>query len=253
MLNKKLNRIWLIGLGLSLCILCSSVFAPFAYAATQPDKKYTETKRHTDSPFNTHSSYHAFAKPVVLIDVGHGGVDGGTSHKGLLEKDINLAIAQKLYLILRSQGYPAVLNRDKDYALSDDNRWLQSKSRHLKDLAQRKSLTEQLPTALVVSLHVNWAKRADKRGPIVLYQDEGSSYLLAEHIQHSLNRLFCMNRETVYGKPFYLLNKIQPPAVIVETGFISNEQDRAMLSADRGQKNIAEALAEGIIAHLTAW
>jgi N-acetylmuramoyl-L-alanine amidase len=251
--NKKLNKIWLTGLGLSLCILCSAVFAPFTYTAAQPDEKSNEPNKYIDSPSNVHSSYHAFAKPVVLIDVGHGGVDGGTSHKGLLEKDINLAIAQKLYLILRSQGYPAVLNRDKDYALSDDNRWLQSKSRHLKDLAQRKSLTEQLPTALVVSLHVNWTKRTEKRGPIVLYQDEGSSYLLAERIQHSLNRLFCMNRETVYGKPFYLLNKIQHPAVIVETGFISNEQDRAMLSGDRGQKSIAEAVAEGIIAHLTAW
>ncbi|QDY82054.1 N-acetylmuramoyl-L-alanine amidase [Paenibacillus polymyxa] len=251
MFNKKLNRIWLTGLGLSLCILCSSVLAPIAYATTHPDEKGTQSKKHTESPFN--HSYHAFAKPVVLIDVGHGGVDGGTSHKGLLEKDINLAIAQKLYLILRSQGYPAVLNRDKDYALSDDNRWLKSKSRHLKDLAQRKSLTEQLPTALVVSLHVNWAKQSKKRGPIVLYQDEGSSYLLAERIQHSLNRLFCMNRGTMYGKPFYLLNKIEHPAVIVETGFISNEQDRTMLSGDPGQKNIAEAIAEGIIAHLTVW
>ncbi|KEO80720.1 N-acetylmuramoyl-L-alanine amidase [Paenibacillus polymyxa] len=253
MRNKKLNKIGLTRLGLSLCILCSAVFAPFTYIAAQPDDKSNEPNKYTDVPPNVHSSYHAFAKPVVLIDVGHGGVDGGASHKGILEKDINLAIAQKLYLILRSQGYPAVLNRDKDYALSDDNRWLQSKSRHLKDLAQRKSLTEQLPTALVVSLHVNWTKRAEKRGPIVLYQDEGSSYLLAERIQRSLNRLFCMNRKTVYGKPFYLLNKIQHPAVIVETGFISNEQDRAMLSEDRGQKSIAGAIAEGIIAHLTAW
>ncbi|MEC0180914.1 N-acetylmuramoyl-L-alanine amidase [Paenibacillus peoriae] len=253
MQNKKLNKIWLTGLGVSLCILCSSVFAPFVDAASQPGEKSTELNKKTDGQSSENSPYHAFAKPVILIDVGHGGVDGGTSHKKLLEKDINLAIGQKLYLILRSQGYPAVLNRDKDYALSDDNRWLPSKSRHQKDLAQRKSLTEQLPTSLVVSLHVNWNKRSEKRGPIVLYQDEGGSYLLAERIQHSLNRLFCMNRETIYGKPFYLLNKIQHPAVIVETGFISNAQDRAMLSADRGQKNIAEAIAEGVIAHLTVW
>ncbi|ALP35167.1 N-acetylmuramoyl-L-alanine amidase [Paenibacillus sp. IHB B 3084] len=253
MRKEKLNIKWLTGLGLILSVLCSAVFIPFAYASAQPGEKSIYPNKDSESQFNVHSSYHAFAKPVVLIDVGHGGVDGGTSHKGLLEKDVNLAIGQKLYLILRSQGYPAILNRDKDYALSDDNRWLQSKSRHLKDLAQRKSLAEQLPTALVVSLHVNWTKRAEKRGPIVLYQDEGSSYLLAERIQHSLNRLFCMNRETVYGKPFYLLNKIQPPAVIVETGFISNEQDRAILSGDRGQKNVAEAIAEGIIAHLTVW
>ncbi|MCC3381452.1 N-acetylmuramoyl-L-alanine amidase [Paenibacillus farraposensis] len=253
MQNQKWDRIWLITFGLSVSLLCSSVFSTHIYAAAQPSQKSTKPNKTSEGQSNVHLPYHAFAKPVVLIDVGHGGVDGGTSHKGLLEKDINLAIGQKLYLILRSQGYPAVLNRDKDYALSDDNRWHQSKSRHLKDLAQRKSLTEQLPTSLVVSLHVNWAKRADKRGPIVLYQDEGGSYLLAERIQHSLNRLFYTNKETIYGKPFYLLNMIKYPAVIVETGFISNEQDRAMLSADRGQKKIAEAIAEGIIAHLTLW
>ncbi|WP_025720791.1 N-acetylmuramoyl-L-alanine amidase [Paenibacillus sp. 1-18] len=253
MQNKKLNKLWLTGLGVSICIFFSSVFPAYVDAATRPSEKSIELNKTTDGRSSPYPPYHAFANPVVLIDVGHGGVDGGTSHKNLLEKDVNLAIGQKLYLILRSQGYPAVLNRDKDYALSDDNRWLPSKSRHLKDLAQRKSLAEQLPTSLVVSLHVNWAKRSEKRGPIVLFQDEGSSYLLAQRIQHSLNRLFCMNKETVYGKPFYLLNTIQQPAVIVETGFISNEQDRAMLSADRGQKDIAEAIAKGIIAHLTVW
>lgn len=41
------------------------------------------------------SSHHAFAAPVILLDVGHGGIDGGTSAQGVLEKDINLAISQR--------------------------------------------------------------------------------------------------------------------------------------------------------------
>jgi len=65
---------------------------------------------------------HAFPEPVILIDAGHGGIDGGTSYKQFLEKDINLEIGRRLYVVLRSHGYRAILNRTGDYALSDDNR-----------------------------------------------------------------------------------------------------------------------------------
>lgn len=229
-----------------LTLLFSMMPVTHVLAANRPNNSISENP---EAP----NSYHAFTKSVVLIDVGHGGVDGGTSYQGLLEKDINLAIAQKLYLILRSKGYAAVMNRDRDYALSDDNRWLRSSSRHRRDLAQRKSLTEQLPTEVVVSLHANWSKHSDRRGPVVLYQQEGESYLLAESVQQTLNQLYGTSRETVYGKPFYLLNQIKQPAVIIETGFLSNAQDRAMLSSDRSQKQIADAIAQGVIAHLSVW
>lgn len=193
-----------------------------------------------------------FTSPVIIIDAGHGGIDGGTSHHGVLEKEINLQIARKLYLLLRSSGYAAVLNRDGDYALSEHNHWLKS-SRHRKDLAQRKSLTEELPTVLVVSLHTNWSKRSDRQGPIVLYQHEGHSYLLADCIQQALNQLHGTSRLSVSGKPFYLLNQIKQPAVIVETGFLSNEQDRRLLQSTTGQKAIADSIADGITHYLSAW
>ncbi|MFB5266431.1 N-acetylmuramoyl-L-alanine amidase [Paenibacillus enshidis] len=193
-----------------------------------------------------------FSRPVVIIDAGHGGIDGGTSHKEVLEKDINLKIAQKLYLFLRSSGYAAILNRNGDYALSEENRWLKS-SRHRRDLAQRKSLTDELPTTLLVSLHVNWSRHSGKNGPVVLYQNVAESFLLADSIQQYLNSFYHSSRLPMYGKPFYLLNQINQPAVIVETGFISNERDRKLLCDPAAQKRIASAIADGIMAHLTAW
>ncbi|MDR6722470.1 N-acetylmuramoyl-L-alanine amidase CwlD [Paenibacillus amylolyticus] len=197
------------------------------------------------------SSHHAFAAPVILIDVGHGGVDGGTSAQGVLEKDINLAISQKVYLLLRSKGYAVIINRLGDYALSDDNRWLNSRSRHRRDLAQRKSLSEEVSTDIVVSIHANWSSRAATHGPVVLHQKEGRSYLLAQSIQDAMNDLYGTKRQVVWGKPFYLLNYVKHPAVIVETGFLSNATDRAKISDPAEQKRIAESIANGIIYYLS--
>lgn len=188
----------------------------------------------------------ALPSTTVIIDVGHGGIDGGAHHGALLEKDINLAIASKLYLLLRSQGIPAVMNRTGDYALSDDNRWHRTRSRHRRDLSQRKGLTDEIGSELLVSLHVNWASNRGKRGPLVLHQSTGESALLAFCLQDALNR----QQQTAFlpreGRPFYLLRGVEQPSVIVEMGFISNEADRAMLMDARRQLEIAQAIASGI-------
>ncbi|SDK98687.1 N-acetylmuramoyl-L-alanine amidase [Paenibacillus jilunlii] len=187
---------------------------------------------------------------IILIDAGHGGIDGGTSHGPILEKDITLAISRRLFLLLRSDGFDTILNRTGDYAPSDDNRWLRSSSRHMRDLAQRKELAETLPANVVVSIHINWAPSPAKRGPLVLYRQEGRSFLLARSIQDQLNRLYGTQEAPKPGKPFYLLNKITATTVIVEAGFISSPSDRSRLCSPKGQEEIAEAIAGGIAAYL---
>lgn len=188
----------------------------------------------------------ALPSTIVIIDVGHGGIDGGATSGDMLEKDINLAIARKLYIMLRSQGIAAVMNRTGDYALSEDNRWHVTRSRHRKDLSHRRQLTEEIESELLVSLHVNWSKNGSRHGPLVLHQNRGESALLAFCIQDALNR----QQKTAFlpreGKPFYLLKRVKQPAVIVEMGFISSSTDRAMLTDPRHQKEIAAAIASGI-------
>ncbi|HEY4391324.1 MAG TPA: N-acetylmuramoyl-L-alanine amidase [Paenibacillus sp.] len=194
---------------------------------------------------------YAFPEPVILIDVGHGGIDGGTSYGDILEKDINLDISRRLYILLRSHGYRTIMNRTGDYALSDENRWLNSRSRHIRDLAQRKELSEQVPASMVVSMHVNWGRNKSRHGALVLHQNDGRSALLASAIQDSLDTLYNSHRLPEVGEPFYLLRHIDSPAVIVETGFISNAEDRAMLTSKRGQQKIAEAIYAGIVHYFT--
>lgn len=182
----------------------------------------------------------------VLIDAGHGGIDGGTHWNGIMEKDINLAIARKLYLLLRSKGYKVVLNRTGDYALSDDNRWHLTRSRHRRDLSQRRGLSDEISPMLFVSIHVNWSTRGGGRGPLVIHQPEGRSALLASFIQNSLNQHQGFNRLPTEAKKYYLLNRVQMPSVIVETAFLSDPKDRAMLTSIPGQNRLAAAIANGI-------
>ncbi|WP_420819577.1 N-acetylmuramoyl-L-alanine amidase family protein [Paenibacillus pinistramenti] len=207
---------------------------------------HEKADRIADAKADEKPAHHAFPKPVILIDAGHGGVDGGTSYGDILEKHINLEIAQRLYLLLRSEGYRAILNRNGDYALSDENRWHASRSRHMKDLSQREQMSEEVNTSVVISLHVNWSKNSASKGPIVLHQNEGRSALLAACIQEALNTVYQSSWKPQSGKTYYLLNRTKVPAVIVETGFISNAEDRNFLNSPQGQKRVAQAVMAGI-------
>ncbi|MBD2847908.1 N-acetylmuramoyl-L-alanine amidase [Paenibacillus sp. IB182496] len=210
------------------------------------------TDRSSARAARTEPEYHrALPEAEILIDVGHGGIDGGTFAGATLEKDINLAVAGKLYLLLRAHGLTAIMNRTGDYALSDENRWHASRSRHNRDLVQRGQLPRELRTKLLVSLHVNWARNARTRGPLILHQDQGESYLLASFLQDALNAQQRTDRLPRIGKPFYLLRRVEQPAVIIEMGFISNVNDRQMLTTPVGQTKIAQAIAAGLRQYLT--
>lgn len=190
--------------------------------------------------------HHALPEADLLIDVGHGGIDGGAHYGDMLEKDINMEVARRLYLILKSYGIHAVMNRTGDYALSDDNRWHISRSRHRKDLSQRMKLSEEIQVKLLVSIHVNWSGSAQAHGPLVLHQQDGRSVLLAGFIQDALNRQQQLSRQPRHGKPYYLLRRVQLPAVIVETGFLSSPKDREMYKNPRELTRIALAIAAGL-------
>lgn len=185
-------------------------------------------------------------QPLVIIDAGHGGLDGGAESHGIKEKDINLKVAQKLYLILQSKNMTAVLNRTGDYALSDENRWHHVKSRHLRDLSQRSALSKQLDHAIFVSIHCNASPSPQAHGPLVIHQKTGESYLLASIMQNRLNDLFHTNKKPVGASSFYLLKYVNKPSVIVELGFISNWQDRQILNDQLQQTELAQALASAI-------
>jgi N-acetylmuramoyl-L-alanine amidase len=189
----------------------------------------------------------------VLIDVGHGGMDGGAVSGHTLEKDINLIIGQILYRYLTAKGFDAAINRTGDYALSDDNRWLKIRSRHLRDLAQRKEIANRLNPKLMVSLHVNWSANPRKSGPLVLHQNNDRSIALGDSLLRHLSPLYGISDIaglSGHGKSFYILKHSECPTVILEMGYISNESDREKLTTTVGQNQIAAAISSSLEQYL---
>jgi N-acetylmuramoyl-L-alanine amidase len=186
----------------------------------------------------------------VLIDVGHGGIDSGTLYGSILEKDINLKMAQLTYKLLREKGFTVMVNRMDDYALSEENGWLRARSRHLKDLAQRSQLANEIHPKAMISLHVNWSGNSTKRGPLLLFQKSEASIRLAHSIQQSMNQLYGTDTKPVYGKPYYLLKHVRVPAVIVEMGFISNRLDREQMMQPKKQQQLADSIVNGVVLYL---
>nr|WP_245204073.1 N-acetylmuramoyl-L-alanine amidase [Ammoniphilus resinae] len=174
----------------------------------------------------------------VIIDVGHGGVDGGTSVKTILEKDINLAIGKKFYEKLQEQSFNVGITRLQDYALSDDSPFLHMRSRHQKDLTQRKLIADTLNPKIFVSLHVNWAKNQKRRGPVVIYQASEKSYTLSQVIQQHLNQFYGTRKAPIKGNTYYLMKHLDMPSIIVEMGYISNPKDLQMLMDEETQEKI---------------
>jgi N-acetylmuramoyl-L-alanine amidase len=226
---------------LFICITITLTFAAMQHigiAKANSPESFLLPEIKTDHPVVTNVD--------VLLDVGHGGIDGGTSFGDLLEKDINLSIAKKTYDSLQKKGFIVLMNRMDDYALSGENLWLHSRSRHLKDLTQRSNLANEIKPKVMISLHVNSARRSSKTGPLLLHQKSEQSLLLAKSLQKYLNMLYGTHDEPVYGKTYYLLKHSMVPTVIVEMGFITNVDDRKMMTQPDSQQEIADKIAEGI-------
>jgi N-acetylmuramoyl-L-alanine amidase len=102
---------------------------------------------------------------IIVVDPGHGGVDGGASRNGILEKDINLDIAVKLKSILENKGYKVLLTREQDVSLDSlDHSGL---SRHARDLRARVNIINTSGAQLFLSIHVNCISNGSADGSFV--------------------------------------------------------------------------------------
>lgn len=190
---------------------------------------------------------------VVVVDAGHGGIDGGTSRGTLLEKDITLKAAQKLKALLEREGCTVVMTRNADVSLDGKNR--SSRSRHTRDLNARTGIINGSGADLFISIHVNSLEGdPSENGSIVFYGSKfPQSEILAQEIQKELNGIAAdcgRKRQKALSAGFFLLRYTEIPGVIVETGFITNKKDRELLMSDAFLNRLAEAVAAGTARYL---
>ena len=186
----------------------------------------------------------------VVIDVGHGGIDSGkVSADGILEKDVNLAIAKKLKVLLEQEDVCVTLTRDSDTGLYREG----DSNKKVADLQNRCALIEKIDPACTVSIHQNSFSSPEVRGAQVFYYGQSeASKELAELVQASLiKRADPENhRRAKANESYYLLKRTVSPTIIVECGFLSNPTEAAFLTSEDYQNRLVWAIHMGVLEFL---
>lgn len=191
---------------------------------------------------------------VIIIDAGHGGIDGGThSADGTLEKDINLSIALKLKDILQSFGLKVMTTRETDKSIHSDG--VQGiRNQKISDIKNRLNIIETTENAVFISIHQNYYTQSQYNGAQIFYSKNNPlSETLAQSIRCSIiDNLQKDNTREIKksGKEIYLLNSATAPAVMVECGFLSNKAEADLLKTEEYQQKMAFFIAMGIVDYL---
>lgn len=186
---------------------------------------------------------------VVVIDPGHGGIDGGTNKGGIIEKEINLDIGKKIKALLEQKGYEVIMTREEDVSLEYlDN---SVKGRHQRDLQARANIINNSNARLFLSIHVNCnLKKPATNGAIVFYNDKyGQNKSLAYCVQRALNDMETNKNRSIHNPvaaKYFILDKTNVPGILVETAFISNKEERREMEKDMFRQEIAEAIITGV-------
>ena len=191
---------------------------------------------------------------TIVLDAGHGGVDPGkVGINGLLEKDINLQIVMKLKEALekdKTMSAKVVLTRDKDMGHYDEN----DSNKKREDMNKRCEIINEVAPDLVISIHQNsYHSSAVKGAQVFYYEESEKGKVLANKIQGSLIKELAggnKGRVEKANDSYYLIMNVRCPAVIVECGFLSNENEARLLGDSEYQDKITKAIVEGIREYL---
>lgn len=179
------------------------------------------------------------AERVIIIDPGHGGMDGGCVFGDIAEKDINRKIAYRVMQKLRIMGYRVELARTGDDYI---------------DKTERVDMANGRNARLYVSIHQNSCEDKSVAGIETWYDenDETSdSRRLAMLIQQeTVKATGAQGRELVSDPEMCVTSKSAMPACLIETGFLSNKTEREKLASAEYRDQIAEGIANGIDLYL---
>ncbi len=185
-------------------------------------------------------------RPIVVLDAGHGGYDDGSvSASGIKEKDITLDITLKLGKILEENNIEVVYTRT-----NDEVSW---PSDNVLDLLERSRIANEADADYFVSIHLNYSEELQdkvKGSEIWVRRSDSESEKLAIHVNEQLESLKGLNSRGLKDEaesPLSVVEYNNMPTILIETGFLSNEQDTGYLSNDAKQYELADAIAKGIL------
>lgn len=198
------------------------------------------------------SSENVKSIPTIVIDAGHGGEDGGAvSESGVLEKDINISIANDTSALFYLLGFDVTQTRKTDISL--DNGEDTIRKRKVSDMKKRLEIFNSSKENTIISIHQNKFSESKYHGTQIFYSPNNpKSKQLADSIKYSVKGLLQPDNERECKKAdsgIYLLNNTNNPAVIVECGFISNGEECKNLLDSQYQKQMAFSITAGFLSY----
>lgn len=177
---------------------------------------------------------------TVVIDPGHGDWDPGANVGNVLEKDISLTTSKAIEQALDEANIKAVLTRETDISLSDNK---------IDDLKKRAAKSAENNANYFVSVHVNSFDESDEVSGFEIYKKNDESHSLAQNIGKNIETLnYSKNREILDGgKSLQVLRDNMVPSVLIELGYLNNDNDYSYLSNDEKLQEMGKAIAKGII------
>lgn len=189
--------------------------------------------------------------PVIVVDPGHGGEDGGAAGPSVLEKDINLSISLQLQQLLEASGYRVVMTRTADVSTADNSLGT-IRERKVSDIHNRLKIVEsQGSNCVFISIHQNHFTESQYNGAQMFYSTKNAqSKEIAEFIRSRVISMLQPGNKRE-NKPatssIYLLWNTKIPAVLIECGFLSNPSEAEQLKNPDYQKKMAFAIFSGIL------
>lgn len=193
--------------------------------------------------------------PLIVVDAGHGGHDGGAVANGVIEKNLSLDIASRVRRQLESAGLRVVMTRSGDSFLS---------------LEERAALAGQHRAAAFVSVHLNTEGEGAEAEGIETYfaesrtlpsrqrvaegsdadQNFGESADFAEAVQRTVCTVTQAENRGTKARDYAVVARAPCPAVLVECGFITNVGEAARLKKADYRDRLADGIARGVVLFL---
>jgi len=185
---------------------------------------------------------------LILIDPGHGGIDGGAvSKRGTVEKDLNLQISKKVKTALTNLGYQVIMTREDDSGLYENNGTIRNKK--IQDLNNRIKMINSSGANVFISIHMNMFPESKYYGAQVWYSDKYESKVLAHMIQVGLKTdINNVNKrdEKAANNSYKILRESEIVSVLVECGFLTNYNEEQQLLNEEYQNKIAISIAASV-------
>lgn len=228
MLAALLACVWLVALGVRACVNWFGTMTPDA-----PAQSLREDTSHAHVP-DVSEEPSVFAglsvRGIVTVDPGHGGADPGCGEEGALEKDIVLPIAMHVKELLEDAGVTVVMTRQSDADVSLD---------------ERAVIANNAGSDLFVSIHCN-SYEGEARGMDCYYHRSEQAQELAQSVLDAAAALGITTRQ-VQKNNYQVLWDTDMTAVLVETGFLTDPKECALLCDTQYQKTVARAIAGAVL------